>query len=117
MNSLYPINSHPWNTFAVNAGLLDLLEATGVGISTAIADMSAVLNVAAAATGVASDDVTLGITAPISASGTGDGFGTTDMSYFYFGAMPIIISDWDTFDAPSTEKIQLIDWDIFLSRF
>ncbi len=111
MSSLYPINSHPWNTFAVNAGLLDLLTAVGFGVGTSDANMSSELNVTVTAVGVGSGDVTLGITAPINASGTGIGAGTATPSIFYYGAIPVLVTDWDTSLGVSPNKIQIINWD------
>lgn len=111
MSSLYPINSHPWNTFAVNAGLLDLLGAVGTGVGSGVVGLSAYLNVEANATGAATDSVTLGITAPIGGSGSGVATADVEPTIFYYGGLPIIITDWETYIPVSPNLITTTAWD------
>ena len=111
MSSVYPINSQAWNTLAVNAGLIDLLTAIGYGVGSGVVSASLQIPFDADVTGVGTGLVNLGMTAPISGSGTAYGYGTADPTLFYYGAIPVLITDWDTDPGVSPLKIQTINWD------
>jgi len=111
MSSIYPINSQPWNTLAVNAGLIDLLEVTGYGESSAVAAASLQIPFTAVSSGVATGLVSLGMTALIQATGTGVATALAVPSWFYYGAIPVLISNWDFTEGVSSGKIRTLNWD------
>ena len=112
MNSVYPINSHPWNTFAVNAGLIDTLAGIAIGLGGVDATMSSEIALSGSATGVGTMAGVPYITAPFAVgSATGVGTVQADPVYFYYGGYPIIVTNWNEEEPISPEYIKLVNWD------
>lgn len=114
MSSFYPINSQPWNTFAVNAGLVDSLSASITGVGSSDANFASFSGMSGDIVGTGFMTGTFYMSSPfIGGVATGTGTATAEPMYFYYGGVPITISDWDAEVVTSPELIQLVNWDNF----
>lgn len=111
MRFLYPINSHPWNTFAVNAGHIDLLSGVITGIGSTDASLPVLVSLEASVGGEGMIVGDLFITKNFIATVLGTGNTGANLTRFYYGGLPIIISDWNTVITPSPSMLQTINWD------
>jgi len=110
MSAIYPLNSHPWNTFPLNEGFpseLNISFSVTSDLSPALSRETA-LNLAFSTDSDFTN--TLGITAPIGCTFSCAGTFAPTQTMFYRGARPSTVISWDDAIAPSSNKIIVDDW-------